>query len=66
MVRKKALTYQIAIEELEDILFKMENNELQIDQLSLQVKQASELITFCKSKLKSTEEDVEKVLSDMS
>jgi len=62
---KKILSYQKAIDELEDILFKMEHDDLQIDLLSVQVKRASELITFCKSKLKSTEDDVEKVLSEM-
>lgn len=62
---KKTLTYQTAIEELEDILFKMENNELEIDNLSVQVKRASELISFCKTKLKSTEKDVEKILDKM-
>ena len=62
---KKTLTYQVAIEELEDILFKMENNELEIDNLSVQVKRASELISFCKTKLKSTEKDVEKILDKM-
>jgi len=62
---KKTLTYQTAVEELENILAKMESNDLQIDQLSSQVKRASELIAFCKTKLKATEEDVEKILSKM-
>ncbi len=63
---KKTLTYQKALDELEGILFKMENNELEIDQLSNQVKKASELITFCKTKLKKTEEDVEGILNKTS
>ncbi len=62
---KKTLTYQQAIEELETILSKMENNELEIDHLSNQVKRASELISFCKDKLKRTEEDVSKILDKM-
>jgi exodeoxyribonuclease VII small subunit len=61
---KKQLTYQKAIEELEDILFKMENDELQIDQLSVQVKRVSELISFCKKKLRDTEKDIENVISE--
>lgn len=62
---KKAITYQSAIDELEQILNKMESNELEIDSLSDQVKRASELIAFCKNKLKKTEEDVEEILDKM-
>ena len=62
---KKTLSYQSAIEELEEILSKMENNELEIDQLSSQVKRASKLISFCKDKLKATEKDVENILEKM-
>jgi len=62
---KKALTYQSAVTELEEILSKIEHNDLQIDQLSSQVKRASELISFCKTKLKTTEEEVEQILSEM-
>ena len=62
---KKIQSYQAAIEELETILDKMEQNELQIDELSNQVKRASALINFCKTKLKSTEEDVENILAKM-
>jgi exodeoxyribonuclease VII small subunit len=63
---KRTLTYQKALDELEDILYKMENNKLEIDQLSSQVKKASELITFCKTKLRETEKDVEDILKDVS
>ena len=62
---KKALTYQSAVTELEEILSQIEHNDLQIDQLSSQVKRASELISFCKTKLKTTEEEVEQILSEM-
>ncbi len=62
---KKTITYQQAIEELEIILSKMENNELEIDHLSNQVKRASELISFCKEKLKKTEKDVGAILDKM-
>lgn len=62
---KKNLTYQLALEELEEILHKMEANDLEIDQLSDSVKRASELISFCKTKLKKTEDDVEGILNKM-
>ncbi len=63
---KKKLTYLEAMQELEDILAQMEENTLEIDSLADRVKRASELIAFCKEKLKTTEKDVEKVVEGLS
>jgi exodeoxyribonuclease VII small subunit len=63
---KKNLTYQSAMEELEGILEQMEENTVEIDQLSTQVKRASELISFCKNKLRSTESDVQSIIDQMN
>jgi len=59
---KKKQSYESAINELESILEKMENDELIIDELSKEIKRASELIKFCKTQLKSTELDIKNVL----
>lgn len=64
MAQKKQ-TYNQAISEIEEILAKMENEELDVDELSDKVKRVSELVRFCRSKLKNTEEEVEKVLKEM-
>ena len=61
----KKMSYSEAFTELQSILSKLENQELDVDQLSEQVKKASELIKFCKSKLHDTEEEIEKILKDM-
>jgi len=61
----KDLNYSRAYAELESILQKLENQELDLDQLSENVKRASELIKFCKAKLHDTEEEIEKVLKGM-
>jgi exodeoxyribonuclease VII small subunit len=61
----KKLTYSEALSELQSILLKLEKQELDVDQLSDQVKRASELIKFCKSKLHDTEEEIEKTLEEM-
>ncbi len=63
---KKQMTYQGAIDELEQILVDIENNTTQIDMLSEKVKRASELIAFCKKKLKDTEKSVDNIVSDLS
>ena len=59
------LSYGEAFAELQSILTKLENQELDVDQLSAYVKKASELIKFCKSKLFDTEEEIEKILQEM-
>ena len=64
MARNKELTYSQALAELEDIISRIESEEVDIDALAEKVKRASVLIRFCREKLKSTEEDVKSVLSD--
>lgn len=56
------LNYKEAMAEIESIVVQLENNQLDIDELSGKVKRVSELIGFCKSKLHETEEEVEKIL----
>lgn len=62
---KKKLTYNEAITEIEEILDQMEKEELDVDELSGKVKRVSELIRLCRSKLRNTEEEVEKILGEM-
>ncbi|MDD1437653.1 exodeoxyribonuclease VII small subunit [Dolichospermum sp. ST_sed10] len=61
---KKQLTYNDALAEIELIITKIENQELDIDELSSNVKHVAELLNFCKMKLKNTEEEVQKILKD--
>ncbi len=61
---KKQLTYSEAIAEIELIISKIENQELDIDELSANVKRVAELLNFCKLKLKNTEEEVQKILKE--
>jgi exodeoxyribonuclease VII small subunit len=61
----KKTTYREAYSELESILEKLENNELDVDQLAEQVKRAAELIKFCRRKLVETETEIEKVMEQM-
>ena len=64
-MNKKKETYKEAISEIEEILAQIENNELDVDELSEKVKRVSLLVNFCKSKLKNTEEEIEKILKEM-
>jgi exodeoxyribonuclease VII small subunit len=62
---KKNLSYTEAIAAIDEILQQVETGELDVDELAEKVKQASELLKLCKSKLFSTEKEIEKVLKEM-
>jgi exodeoxyribonuclease VII small subunit len=64
-MNKKKGTYKESIAEIEEILAQIENNELDVDELSEKVKRVSLLINTCKDKLKNTEEEIEKILREM-
>jgi len=65
MAEKKKLTYSQAIGELEKIINEIEAESVDVDVLAEKVKRATYLIKFCKSNLRTTEEEVKKVLSEM-
>ena len=48
------------MQRLEVILAQLEEGKLSIDELSALVKEAAELVKECRSKLKTTEEDIQK------
>lgn len=58
----KNLSYKEAMAQLEEIVHKIENEEPDVDELSTLVKKASELMNFCKKKLKTTEEEINETL----
>ncbi len=60
---KKSLKYEDAVRELEQIVRRMENNELDIDTLGEQLKTAQELIRHCNDKLTKTDNDIKKILA---
>ncbi|MCQ2238299.1 MAG: exodeoxyribonuclease VII small subunit [Bacteroidaceae bacterium] len=59
---EKKLTYTQAMKELEQIVAQLEDNSLDIDQLSEKVKKAQQLIAFCRERLTQTDEEVKKLL----
>lgn len=58
------MKYEKAVSELEEIVDKMERDELDIDQLSEQLKRAKVLMKLCKDKLTKTDEEIKKLLSE--
>ena len=62
---KKKTSYRNAITEIEETIASIENDELDVDELSEKVKRVSELLVICKEKLHNTEKEVEKILNEM-
>lgn len=58
------MKYEEAIKSLEQIIQHIENEEMDIDDLSTNIKKAKELITLCKDKLTKAEESVKKVIEE--
>lgn len=65
MSKSRQLTYSRALKELEEIINEIESEEINVDVLTEKVKRASCLIKFCKDRLRNTEEEVKKVLSEI-
>mgnify|MGYP003450856458 FL=1 len=63
---KEKLTYTEAYEELNSIVAAAENDEISIDELQAKVKRASELISFCRNSVKTTNEHIEKVFNELN
>ena len=62
---KKEIKYSEALNEIEEIIQLIENEELDIDDLSEKVKRVTSLIKICKKKLHQTETDIQKILDDI-
>lgn len=61
----KKISYNEAIAEIEEVLEKIENEELDVDELAEKVKRVSVLLKICKDKLFSTNQQVEQILKEM-
>ena len=53
------MTYSQAMQRLETILSQLEEGNKSVDELSALVKEASELVKFCRVKLRKTESDIQ-------
>lgn len=60
----KELKYEDAMKRLQIIVEQIENGDTDIDQLADSLKEAKELIAFCKNKLQKVETDVKKILGE--
>ena len=59
------VNYTEAFTELQKIVSEIEDGEISVDELSEKVKRAAFLIKICKSKLATTEDDVNRILREL-
>ena len=60
------ITYSEAMAQLETIVEKMQSNQCSIDNLNDLTKKSLELLKICKEKLTATDEQLQKILSEIS
>lgn len=59
---KEKISYSEAVEEIEDILAKIEQGDLDVDELTANVERVTSLLKLCRGKLRKTEEEINKIL----
>ena len=59
----ETVNYEAAVRRLEEIVKKLENDELDVDQMSVQLKEAQQLISQCKERLTKVDADIKAILS---
>lgn len=60
----KKESYEQAMSRLEEIVRKIESNELDIDSLGEHLKEAQKLIKLCRDKLYKADEEIKKMLEE--
>jgi len=63
---KKELSYNEAFARLEEIRVLVESNNLDVDDLSEKLKEASTLLKICKDKLFKVNEETKKILEEIT
>ncbi len=60
----KETKYEEAVSQLENIVRRLENDELGIDEMTAELKKAQQLIKLCKDRLTKTDAEIQKILDD--
>ena len=63
---KQPTTFEEATARLEAIVRRMEDGQLNLDEITSQLKEAKQLVKFCRDKLTKTEKEVNDILKDSS
>lgn len=58
------MTYNEAVCRLDDIMNRVQNGKLDVDELSSMLKEAQQLVLFCRNKLHMVDEEVKALLEE--
>jgi exodeoxyribonuclease VII small subunit len=58
------MTYTQATQRLQEIVASLESGTLDIDKLAAQIKEAQQLLAFCKDRLTATSQELENILNN--
>lgn len=61
---KEKIDYDSAIGEIEEILEKIEEGDLGVDELAEKVKRVSHLLKICRDRLQATEEQISTIIGE--
>lgn len=64
-MKKEEFSYDKAMQDLESIVQKIESGDCKIDELTVEVKKAAELIALCKKKLQDVSSEVNKTFGEL-
>jgi exodeoxyribonuclease VII small subunit len=62
----KELTYTEAYNRLQEIIQAIENDKLNVDELSSRIKEATAMLNICKEKLFVIDEEIKKMMGDFT
>lgn len=65
MSEESDLKFSVAMDELDQILRRIEDDEVELDDLADEVERASTLISSCRSKIERTEAQVKTILAGL-
>ena len=65
-MEQNEMTYTQAVNELEELVKKMQDPECSIDNLSDYTKRSKELLDICRKKLTATDKELKRILADIS
>lgn len=63
-LQTSTMTYSQATQRLQEIVASLESGTLNVDSLAAQIKEAQQLLAFCKERLTATSQELENILNN--
>ena len=63
-LKTSKMTYTQATQRLQEIVASLESGTLNVDTLAAQIKEAQQLLAFCKERLTATTQELENILNN--